>query len=244
MPGDTWDYDAVQQLVLADITIKGQPRKVIMQASKNGFFYVLDRLTGSSSPASRYVKVSWAKGLDEATGRPIVNEDAYYDKTSAAVVQPGPNGGHNWAPMSFNPTTGLVYVPATSGATFSYATDPDFELKPGQLNLGIVFATPTAAHAAARRRSRGRLRVVKSRPRLRKPLPLRLVHLRLVRRAKPQPPVIGPDGPQGGILTAWDPVTQTPRWTVPGGGSHRRRNGDHGGQPGVPGSFQRLAPRL
>ena len=70
-PGDTWDYDAVQQLVLADLTIKGQPRKVIMQANKNGFFYELDRITGKFISGQPFVKVTWAKGLDETTGRPI-----------------------------------------------------------------------------------------------------------------------------------------------------------------------------
>ena len=69
VPGDTWDYDSVAQLVLADMTIKGQPRKVIMQANKNGFFYVLDRLTGKFISGQPFVKVTWAKGLDEATGK-------------------------------------------------------------------------------------------------------------------------------------------------------------------------------
>jgi quinohemoprotein ethanol dehydrogenase len=216
VPGDSWDYDAVQQLILADITIKGQPRKVIMQASKNGFFYVVDRLTGKFISGQPYVKVSWAKGLDEATGRPIVNDDAYYSKASAAVVQPGPNGGHNWSPMSFNPATGLVYVPATSGATFSYATDPDFELKPGQLNLGIVFSSPNPPPAGGRAGAAptGEVATAAAQAAAAPPRPP-------APRAttKEQPPVIGPDGPQGGILTAWDPVTQKPRWTVPGGGS-------------------------
>ena len=227
VPSDSWDYDAVQQLILAEVTIKGQPRKVIMQASKNGFFYVLDRTNGKFISGQPYVKVSWAKGLDEATGRPIVNADAWYDKTSSATVQPGPNGGHNWAPMSFNPTTGLVYVPATSGTTFNYATDPNFELKPGELNLGIVFGNPNAGAARGGGRGRGgaaggnapaatggevataQAQAAAAPPR--PPAPRAT--------AKPQPPMIGPDGPQGGILTAWDPVTQTPRWTVAGGGS-------------------------
>lgn len=219
VPGDSWDYDAVQQLILADITIKGQPRKVIMQASKNGFFYVLDRITGKFISGAPYVKVSWAKGLDEATGRPIVNQDAYYDKTSGAVVQPGPNGAHNWAPMSFNPMTGLVYVPATSGTTFSYATDPDFELKPGQLNLGIVFANPTPARgrgrgAAENGTTGGEVATAQAQA---KQAPAREPAPRATN--KPEPPTIGPDGPQGGILTAWDPATQKPRWTVSGGGA-------------------------
>jgi quinohemoprotein ethanol dehydrogenase len=225
VPGDSWDYDAVQQLILADVTIKGQPRKVIMQASKNGFFYVLDRITGKFISGQPFVKVSWAKGLDEATGKPLVNDDAYYDMENAAVVQPGPNGGHNWAPMSFNPTTGLVYVPATSGTSFSYATDPDFMLKPGQLNLGIVFANPNAARGGGGGRG-GRAGAdqanapggeVATAAAQAAAAPPRPPAPRAT--AKPQPPIIGPDGPQGGILTAWDPATQKPRWTVSGGGS-------------------------
>ena len=227
VPGDSWDYDAVQQLILADVTIKGQTRKVIMQASKNGFFYVLDRLTGKFISGQPYVKVSWAKGLNEATGRPIVNEDAYYNKTSAAVVQPGPNGGHNWAPMSFNPTTGLVYVPATSGTSFNYATDPDYELKPGQLNLGIVFSNPNTPRGGGGRGGRGAAGAaagqaapggeVAAAAAQAAAAPPRPPAPRAV--AKPQPPVIGPDGPQGGILEAWDPATQSARWAVAGGGA-------------------------
>ena len=163
VPGDTWDYDSVAQLILADMTIKGQPRKVIMQANKNGFFYELDRITGKFISGQPFVKVTWAKGLDEATGKPIVNEEAYYDKENAATVMPGPNGAHNWAPMSFNPTTGLVYIPSTSGITFNYATDPNFEYKPGQLNLGVAMgcAGPGARWSrrggeCAGRRSRNR----------------------------------------------------------------------------------------
>ena len=220
VPSDSWDYDAVQQLILADVTIKGQPRKVIMQASKNGFFYVLDRMTGKFISGQPYVKVSWAKGLDEATGRPIVNADAWYDKTSSATVQPGPNGGHNWAPMSFNPATGLVYIPATSGTTFNYATDPNFELKPGELNLGIVFGNPNAGRGGrgagngGQAPTGGEVATAAAQAAAAPPRPP-------APRATPkdQPPVIGPDGPQGGILTAWDPATQKPKWTVPGGGS-------------------------
>ncbi len=232
VPSDSWDYDAVQQLILADVTIKGQPRKVIMQASKNGFFYVLDRLTGKFISGQPFVKVTWAKGLDEATGRPIVNSDALYDKENAALVQPGPNGGHNWSPMSFNPATGLVYVPSSSGINFSYATDPNFELKPGQLNLGIVFGNPNPNAGRGGRGGRGpaastgggaateapggevataAANAAAAPPPPAPPKPA---------AKRPEPPAIGPqDGPSGSILVAWDPVTQSARWTKPGGGS-------------------------
>jgi quinohemoprotein ethanol dehydrogenase len=221
VPGDTWDYDSVAQLILADLTIKGQPRKVIMQANKNGFFYELDRLTGKFISGQPFVKVTWAKGLDEVTGKPIVNEEAYYDKDNAATVMPGPNGAHNWAPMSFNPTTGLAYIPATSGVTFNYATDPNFEYKPGQLNLGVAFGAPPAGRggrggAAANANAPGgevataAANAAAAPPPVAPPKPA---------TRKPQPPAIGPNVGDGSILVAWDPATQTPRWTAPGGGS-------------------------
>ena len=218
VPGDEWDYDAVQQLILADMTIKGQPRKVIMQASKDGFFYVLDRLTGKFISGQPYVKVTWAKGLDEASGRPIVNRDSYYNTENSATVQPGPNGAHNWAPMSYNPQTGLVYIPASSGITFNYATDPNFSLKPGELNLGISFGPPPGARAgrgAATANALGgevataQTNAAAAPP----PAPAKPV-TRL-----PEPPAIGPQSPEGSILIAWDPVTQSARWTQKGGGS-------------------------
>ncbi|MBV8728752.1 MAG: PQQ-binding-like beta-propeller repeat protein, partial [Acidobacteriia bacterium] len=190
VPGDSWDYDAVQQLVLADLSIKGQPRKVIMQASKNGFFYVLDRLTGKFISGQPFAKVSWAKGLNEATGKPIVNEDAHYNAENMAVVQPGPNGAHNWSPMSFNPITGLVYIPSASGITFSYASDPNFELKPGQLNLGIVFGAPPGARggrANAGTQTGGEVATAAAQA---ASAPAGTVK---AATRRPEPPVIGPD---------------------------------------------------
>jgi quinohemoprotein ethanol dehydrogenase len=221
VPGDTWDYDSVAQLILADLTIKGQQRKVIMQANKNGFFYELDRLTGKFISGQPFVRVTWAKGLDEATGKPIVNEEAYYDKDNAATVMPGPNGAHNWAPMSFNPTTKLVYIPSTSGVTFNYATDPNFEYKPGQLNLGVAFGAPAVGRGGGRGAANtaaatggevatAAAAAAAAPPPVAPPKPA---------TRKPQPPAIGPDVGNGSILVAWDPVTQSARWTAPGGGS-------------------------
>ncbi len=220
VPGDSWDYDAVQQLVLADIAINGQPRKVIMQASKNGFFYVLDRLTGKFISGQPFAKVSWAKGLDEATGKPIVNEGARYDDEKAAVVQPGPNGAHNWAPMSFNPNTGLVYIPSASGITFSYASDPNFELKPGQLNLGIVFGAPAGGRGGRGRgatanggtQTGGEVATAAAQAASAPTIPAKAA------TRQPEPPVIGPDL-TGNLLIAWDPVSHSVRWSKQGGGS-------------------------
>jgi quinohemoprotein ethanol dehydrogenase len=137
VPGDSWDYDSVQQLLLADLTIRGRQRKVIMQASKNGFYYVLDRATGAFMSGQPFVQVNWARGLNEETGRPIVNPDAHYTADSIALT-PSTLGGHNWSPMSFNPATGLVYIPATATSSTAFAIEPNFTYKPGQTNRGII----------------------------------------------------------------------------------------------------------
>ncbi len=109
-PGDNWDYTSTQPMILADITIDGQPRKVILHAPKNGFFFVIDRTNGKFISAKNFVDVNWATGYD-ANGRPIeVPEARSPDKPFDAI--PGPFGAHNWHPMSYNPQTGLVYLPA------------------------------------------------------------------------------------------------------------------------------------
>jgi quinohemoprotein ethanol dehydrogenase len=125
-PGDSWDYDSVQQLVLADLNINGRPRKVIMQANKNAFYYVIDRVTGQFISAQPFSQATWAKGIDSKTGRPIINPEVYYGTDSIAVT-PGGGGAHNWSPMSYNPTTGLTYIPASTLNTFTYAADPEFD---------------------------------------------------------------------------------------------------------------------
>ena len=103
--------------MLADMTIDGKVRKVLMQAPKNGFFYVIDRETGQFISAKPYVSVNWASGIDPKTGRPIENPETRVDKTGKpALVTPGALGGHNWHPMAFNPQTGLVYIPAMQPA--------------------------------------------------------------------------------------------------------------------------------
>lgn len=126
VPGDQWDYDSVQHMILADLNINGRARKVIMQANKNGFFYVLDRLTGEFISAQPFSRVTWAKGIDQKTGRPIINQEVMYGK-NPVPVSPGGGGAHNWSPMSFNPQTGLVYVPTRGWDTFNYATNFDFQ---------------------------------------------------------------------------------------------------------------------
>jgi quinohemoprotein ethanol dehydrogenase len=108
-PGDHWDYTSTQPMILADITIDGAPRKVILHAPKNGFFFVIDRTNGKFISAKNFVDVNWATGYD-ANGRPIEVPAARGDEPYDSI--PGPFGAHNWHPMSYNPQTGLVYLPA------------------------------------------------------------------------------------------------------------------------------------
>ncbi len=113
-PKDNWDYTATQQLTLSDITIDGELRKVIMQAPKNGFFYILDRVTGELLSAEKFAKVTWASHIDMQTGRPVETKYADYQSNGGSYIWPSPYGAHNWQPMSFSPKTGLVYIPAQS----------------------------------------------------------------------------------------------------------------------------------
>lgn len=125
VPNDNWDFDSVQQLMLLDLDINGQTRKVITQASKNGFFWVLDRATGEFIQGAPFVKVDWALGLDE-NGRPIVNPEAYYDDDPVGIeIYPTGGGAHNWSAMSFNPNTGLVYIPS-SYQPFPYKAQEEY----------------------------------------------------------------------------------------------------------------------
>jgi len=135
-PGENWDYDATQPLMLADLEIGGSSRKVIMQASKNGFFYVLDRQTGQFLSAKTYVKgVTWASGIDPKTGRPEESPSAY-DGLHAVLVSPSAGGAHNWYPMAFNSTTGFVYVPIRENSFMLHAPDKDWTPHPGIVNRG------------------------------------------------------------------------------------------------------------
>jgi quinohemoprotein ethanol dehydrogenase len=137
-PGDSWDYTATQHIILADLDIGGRKRKVLMQAPKNGFFYVLDRTNGELLSAQAYVPISWAKEVDMKTGRPVENPGVRYEN-AASLQKPAPLGGHNWQPMSYSPQTGLVYIPAQD-TLFIYAPDKRFQFRPGTWNLGVDFS--------------------------------------------------------------------------------------------------------
>lgn len=129
-PGEEWDYTATQPMILADLTIAGKPRKVLMQAPKNGIFYVLDRETGELISAKPYLPINWASGVDMETGRPIENPEARYGEKPFLLW---PNAAHNWYPMAFSPRTGLAYFPVTENGRI-LALDKTFKLKPGEMS--------------------------------------------------------------------------------------------------------------
>jgi len=159
-PGETWDYTATQHIMLADLEIDGKTRKVLMQAPKNGFFYVIDRATGEFISANNFVPVNWATGVDQATGRPIENPEARVDKTGKPfVVSPGPLGAHNWHPMAFDAKQKLVFIPAQITA---YPYIPAAGWKPSKLGFNVGMDTANnampadnAVREAARKATKG-----------------------------------------------------------------------------------------
>ena len=135
-PGDSFDYDATQPLLSADLTVGGRLRKVLLQANKNGFFYVLDRQTGEFLSAAPFVSgITWASGVDPKTGRPI--ELPGVGDANPKLLSPEPNGAHNWNPMAFHPATGLVYFPARVGTQMVHVPDKKWKYDPTRDNVGI-----------------------------------------------------------------------------------------------------------
>jgi quinohemoprotein ethanol dehydrogenase len=137
-PGETWDYNSNMDIVLADLNIDGKPVKALMHAPKNGFFYVIDRSTGKLISAEKFGKVDWAEYVDLKTGRPVERKGARYED-GQELVWPSPFGTHNWHAMSFNPNTGLVYIPVMElpgmftdkGIDRSIWQSPNFSIDPG-----------------------------------------------------------------------------------------------------------------
>jgi PQQ-dependent dehydrogenase (methanol/ethanol family) len=159
-PGDSWDFTATQHMILADLQIEGRTRKVLMQAPKNGFFYVLDRTNGALISARNFVPLTWATGVDMRTGRPIEVPGARYTEKPFLML-PSALGAHNWHPMAFHPGTGLVYIPAME-IPYIFGTDQAYARRPGQWNLGIdtiLAAIPDdkATRQAIRAMLKGRL---------------------------------------------------------------------------------------
>ena len=143
-PGESWDYTATQHMILADLEIDNRIRKVIMQAPKNGFFYVLDRATGEFISAEKYTLATWATHIDPESGRPVETPEARYEETGVPTLQfPHPLGGHNWHPMSFSPDTGLVYIPAQE-IPVVYGHDSGYEYDPAGWNTGVRFELASA----------------------------------------------------------------------------------------------------
>jgi PQQ-dependent dehydrogenase (methanol/ethanol family) len=148
-PGDSWDYDATQPILLADLTIDGRERRVLMQANKNAFFYVIDRATGELISATPYSTMTWATGIDSA-GRPIV-APAARPSSKGTVVIPSDAGAHNWYPISFNPATGLVYLSVYDLAPTFHVVDPAFRLNANDVTVGFDprYQGPLIAEVAA-----------------------------------------------------------------------------------------------
>jgi quinohemoprotein ethanol dehydrogenase len=125
-PGDQWDYTSTQHMILATVPVDGRPRKVIMHAPKNGYFYLIDRATGKLLSAKPYIPLNWSRGIDMKTGRPDIVPEARYDLTGKPwVAMPGGIGGHNWQPMSYSAQTRLVYLPVQE-VPGMYKSDPGF----------------------------------------------------------------------------------------------------------------------
>ncbi len=144
-PEDNWDYTAVQDMALADMEVDGEQKKVLLQAPKNGFFYIIDRSNGKVLRAHPFAAVTWATHVDLETGRPVENPDVDYSKNGSFVL-PGPLGAHNWQAMSVDLDSGLVYIPAQENAFF-YAIDDNYKKtgiykrNPGRWNMGIEMSS-------------------------------------------------------------------------------------------------------
>lgn len=196
-PGETWDYTATQHIILADMKLDGSVRKVLMQAPKNGFFYVLDRETGEFLSANNYTDVTWAVGIDSETGRPVEAKNVRYT-SGRSYVAPSALGGHNWHPMSFHPEEGLVYIPVQNTPQ-PYGSDDKWTPLPMGWNTGV------GSQADIKIITDGQLPTYER-----------------VKRNSSDPPSAMPDSFQPvekrnlpiGALVAWDPKTQTERWRV------------------------------
>ena len=145
-PGDRWDYDATPPLMLATLKINGAQRDVLMQASKNGFFYLLDRSSGELLAADKFVDANWATHVDLKTGRPAENPDSDYTRGKPVIVFPSGVGGHNFNPMSLSARTGLVYIPTVhSGEALLAAPRTPHLQERNNIGVQIAFATQLLA---------------------------------------------------------------------------------------------------
>jgi alcohol dehydrogenase (cytochrome c) len=167
-PGDEYDWDATQVPVLVDMEFQGRPRKLMLWANRNGFYYVLDRVTGQFQMAKAFVKQSWNNGFEES-GRPIKNPAFWPKPMGGVVVDPGTQGGTNWYPPSYSPHTGLFYIPTwensggrsakfdagewKEGVRYTGATAPPGYVPPGGRGVGrapVPFKTEDEGYGAIR----------------------------------------------------------------------------------------------
>lgn len=184
-PADNWDYTTAQKMILAELEINGKERKVIMQAPKNGFFYVLDRQTGELLSAEPYVYVNWASHVDMKTGKPVETGKGDYSK-GPKLVFPSSQGGHNWQPMAFNPQTGLVYIPVNEAGQVYSLVDAPFVIKEKGWNTGVSFR---AVHDSAH-------------------FPKEWPSIKEITAGEP-------DASPRSYIRAWDPVNAEVVWEVP-----------------------------
>lgn len=191
VPGESWDYTATSKMVLADLTIDGAKRKVLMQAPKNGYFYVLDRKTGELLSAKNFAFVNWTKGIDPVSGRPIPSPAADYSD-SPKLIFPSQAGAHNWQPMSYHPGTGLVYIPVID-APMVYI---DTSKRPAGLIEGMFTVPGVPAEMYD--------------PQAMKPLFGQLPSIESLTAGVSAPPR------SRGELRAWDPLRQRVAWAQPG----------------------------
>jgi quinohemoprotein ethanol dehydrogenase len=139
VPSEIWDYDATSDIQLATLTINGERRQVLMQAGKNGFFYVIDRRDGKLISANNFTTVNWAQRIDLTTGRPVENAGVRFDNGVPQIIYPGYVGAHAISAMSFNRDTGLVYIPTLDmGGVYS---NPPGDLSAWKPNPGMVTNT-------------------------------------------------------------------------------------------------------
>ena len=150
-PADNWDYTATQQMILAEIEINNEIRSVIMQAPKNGFFYVLDRKTGELISAEKFGHVTWATHVDMETGKPVESEFADYQENGGSYIWPSPYGAHNWQPMSYSKKTGYIYIPVqTIPAYFSGQKEVSYKVNRGNTGVNLNESRSPASWVAAK----------------------------------------------------------------------------------------------
>lgn len=150
-PADNWDYTATQQMILAEIEINNEIRSVIMQAPKNGFFYVLDRKTGELISAEKFGHVTWATHVDMETGKPVESEFADYQENGGSYIWPSPYGAHNWQPMSYSKKTGYIYIPVqTIPAYFSGQKEVSYKVNRWNTGVNLNESRSPASWVAAK----------------------------------------------------------------------------------------------